>query len=181
MNTQAQGVKLASIWAQDSEGVLGDGKGMLWRVPADFAHFRKSTMGCPVLMGRTSFDALPTSLPGREVIVLSRRPGYTPAGALSASSLPHAIELARAEAARMGALVAWVTGGATLYQQTMDLVDELVVTDLDFEAQVPAKGPLVYAPRIDPDVWRADPLRSDKTWRERSGDGRWKVTTYVRR
>lgn len=175
-------ITLASIWAQDRRGVLGDGKGMLWRVPADFAHFRKSTMGCPVLMGRTSFEALPSSLPGREIIVLSRRRDYAPEGVLVTDSLPEAIDLARTEASKMGAKVAWITGGASLYQQTMDVVEELVVTDLDFVVpENTAEGQLVYAPRIDSEVWRVDRARSDEAWREASGDGRWKVTTYVRR
>ena len=61
----------ASIWAQDRGGVLGSGGGMLWHVPADFAHFKAATMGCPIIMGRHSWEALGGPLPGRANIVVT--------------------------------------------------------------------------------------------------------------
>ena len=60
---------LGMIWAQDVTGVLGAGGGMLWRVPADFAHFKATTMGCGLVMGRTTWESLADGLP--DVLVVS--------------------------------------------------------------------------------------------------------------
>ena len=57
LQAQRYSVPLASIWAQTADGLLGSGTEMLWRVPADFAHFKAATMNCPIIMGRSSWDA----------------------------------------------------------------------------------------------------------------------------
>ncbi len=173
-------MKLVSIWAQDSRGVLGDGEGMLWSVPADLTHFKQSTLGAPVIMGRSSFEALPAALPDRPNIVVTTQEGYVAENAQVVHSVEEAIELAEQLAKDIGADTVWVTGGATLYQQTMGLVDEVVLTDLDITVPGDVET-LVVAPHLDEDQWRADPQRSDTQWRPKSGDAQWKVTTYVRR
>ena len=177
----------ASIWAQDRAGVIGDGKGMLWHVPEDFKHFRSETMGCPVVMGRASFEALGSPLPGRLNIVLTRSPeaanNVRAAGALASDSLDEALRLADEECARTGAATVWITGGARVYQEALPLVDELVVTELDLSVGPSngAPGHVVRAPEIDPVLWRVVPERSDAQWRPRSGDAPWKVVVYERR
>ena len=104
--------KLAAIWAQDSNGILGSGTAMSWHVPADFRHFKDSTMGCPIIMGRRSWEALGKALPGRTNIVITRTPGYEAVGALVVSSVEEALEVAREETARTQAPYIWITGGA---------------------------------------------------------------------
>lgn len=173
---------LASIWAQDAGGVLGSGTGMLWRVPADFAHFKASTLGCPIIMGRRSWEALGGPLPGRANIVVTRSPGFDAPGASVVHSLEEALRLAGRIAEDEGAHRVWITGGGAVYEETMGIVDELVVTELDLDTAAAHPGaPLVTAPAIDESVWRLDPSRSDADWREKSGDARWRVRTYVRR
>lgn len=171
---------IASIWAQDTNGLLGSGSGMLWHVPADFAHFKQATMGSPVIMGRSSWEGLSGPLPGRLNIVLTSSRGYRAEGARVAHSLSRAIGIATDEGEHGGAAI-WIAGGASVYAQAMDVVDELVVTDLDLSVPVGPGDPAVYAPAIDPTTWSVDPARSDTGWRERSGDARWRVTTWVRR
>lgn len=154
-------LRIASIWAQDRNGVLGDGHGMLWHVPADFKHFKTETIDCPVVMGRSSFQALGKPLPRRLNIVLSRDPSYRPEGGVPARSLEEALAAARRECERTGAKTIWITGGAQVYQQAMPVADELVVTELDLEVpELPGRR-LVHAPRIDPAEWEVDPIRSD--------------------
>ena len=162
---------IASIWAQDKNGVLGTGTSMVWHVPADFAHFKASTLGCPIIMGRRSFEALGAPLPGRTNIVITRSHLYEADGIDLVYSIEAALKRAQDKAEADNAPYVWITGGAHLYAQTMDLVDELVVTDLDLDIEA----------SIDPTVWAVDPQRSDSEWNEQSGDARWKVTTYVRR
>ena len=175
--------KLAAIWAQDSNGIIGTGTAMSWHVPADFRPFKTSTMGCPIIMGRRSWEALGRALPGRTNIVITRTPGYEAEGALVVSSVDEALHIAREETARTDAPYIWITGGAQLYAQTLPLLDEAVVTDLELDvaASAPEDSTFVYAPPLDPALWRRDEERSDAEWRERSGDARWKVSTWVQR
>lgn len=184
--------RVASIWAQDRTGVLGSGTGMLWRVPADFTHFKSATLGCPVIMGRASWEALGRALPGRTNIVITRNPSYPAPGAVVVHSLDEALEAAiralppaedsTSPTSTTRVHTVWIAGGSRVYAEAMDRVDELVVTDLDLDVAASGDaGPLVRAPRIDPARWVADPTRSDTDWRPRSGDSRWRVTTWVRR
>ncbi|WP_165218590.1 dihydrofolate reductase [Schaalia sp. ZJ1691] len=174
------GVVLASIWAQDRTRVLGSGTDMLWHVPADFRHFQTSTMGSPIIMGRRSWQALGAALPGRTNIVVTRDRHFEAPGGLVVHSLDEAFLVAGNHVGDSSHV--WVTGGAHLYADVMGIVDELVVTDLDLDvvSTVSPDSPLVRAPFINEDEWAPDPLRSDSQWRERSGDARWKVTTWVR-
>lgn len=166
---------IGMIWAQDANGLLGTGTGMVWRVPADFAHFKQTTMGNPVIMGRASWEALGDAapLPGRKNIVITHKPMYHAPGAEVANSLEDAIMLARWSSNQI-----WIAGGGQVYAEAMGIADELIVTDLDMAFEAGDKA--VYAPRISPRQWTVDPSRSDSEWREKSGDARWKVTTYVR-
>lgn len=160
---------IGMIWAQDRNRVIGSGTGMLWRVPADFAHFKATTWGHPVIMGRSSWEALGKALPGRHNIVLTSQTDYLASGAQTATDLQTAIDLARLQPGD----TAWIVGGGQVYAQAMPLADLLVVTDLDL-----AVDGQVLAPEIDPDTWAVDPAGTDHDWRPVSGDARWKVTTY---
>ena len=184
----SEGIIVSSIWAQDRAGVLGSGSDMLWHVPDDSAFFKRTTMGAPVIMGRYSWEALGRALPGRTNIVITSNPSYPASGAVVVHSLDEALTVAiRAlhptedpSATRVPTV--WIVGGSRVYAEAMDRVDELVVTDLDLDvAASPYVGTLVKAPHIDPARWVADPTRSDTDWRPRSGDSRWRVTTWVRR
>ena len=140
-------------------------------------------MGCPIIMGRRSWEALGRALPGRTNIVITRTPGYEAAGALVVCSVEEALEVAREETARTQAPYIWITGGAQVYAQTLPLLDEAVVTDLELDvaASAPEGATFVYAPPLDPALWRRAESRSDSEWRERSGDARWRVSTWVQR
>ena len=171
----------SSIWAQDIHGVIGDGAAMLWRVPADFAFFKEQTTGCPIIMGRSSFEALGRPLPNRANIVLTRDVRYSRPGIVVAHSLDEAFAMAESAAEEMGASTVWVTGGGHVYAETMDMVDRLVVTYLDIAASAPDADNLVFAPVIDPQKWAVVTSESDEDWREHSGDARWMVRVYDRR
>jgi dihydrofolate reductase len=116
------------IWAQAANGVIGHNNTLPWRLPEDMAHFKATTMGCPVLMGRKTWDSLPPRfrpLPGRINIVLTRHPDWQADGALRATSLEQAMGLCPAEAK------IWVTGGADVYAQAMPLASTAVVTEIE--------------------------------------------------
>lgn len=86
--------RVGAIWAQDAQGIIGDGRRMLWRVPADFRHFKETTWNCPVVMGRKSWEALPGALPGRQNLVITRKPNYVAPGAIVVGSLEEALQVA---------------------------------------------------------------------------------------
>lgn len=126
-------MKLSLIAAVARHGAIGKGNDLLWQHPLDQKHFRQTTMGCPVIMGRRTWDSLPARfrpLPGRRNIVVTRNLAWQDTGAEVAHSLDEAIALL-SDTPR-----AFVIGGGELYAQAVAQADELVLTeiDADFEA-----------------------------------------------
>src|SRR5688572_33333734 len=116
------------IWAQAEGGVIGYHNTLPWRLPEDMAHFKATTMGCPVIMGRKTWDSLPPKfrpLPGRTNIVITRQPDWAAPGALRASTIEEAVALCG------NADVAWVIGGAEIYRAAVPLAHGAVVTEID--------------------------------------------------
>ena len=119
---------LALIAAIDRQGAIGRRGGLLWHESEDQKHFRRVTMGCPVIMGRKTWDSLPVRfrpLPGRRNLVVTRQAQWSAAGAERAASLDDA--LARAAPAK----TAFVIGGGELYALALPRADELVLTEID--------------------------------------------------
>jgi dihydrofolate reductase len=119
---------LALIAALDRRHAIGRGGDLLWHEREDQAHFRRVTMGCPVIMGRKTWDSLPARfrpLPGRRNIVVTRNGAWRADGAEVAAALDDA--LARvADAPRT-----FVIGGGELYALALPRADELVLTEID--------------------------------------------------
>jgi len=127
-------IPLALIASVARNGSIGVGGGLVWDEPADKRWFRQQTMGCPVVMGRKTWDSLPPRfrpLPGRANIVVSRQPGWQADGAEVATSLDAALALARRHAGASGAARIFVIGGGQLYVDALPLADELVLTEID--------------------------------------------------
>lgn len=166
---------LGMIWAEDRQGTIGGAQGMLWHVPADFAYFKETTMGHPVIMGRVSWEALGAeALPGRRNIVITSQEGYAAEGADVVGSLDEALELARGSE---GGDLVWITGGGTLYAEAIEQADLLHVSEIDIDVTTGAEE-LVFAPTIEEGEWTRVAEESDDEWRPQSGDARWKVTVY---
>nr|WP_172119568.1 dihydrofolate reductase [Actinomyces faecalis] len=185
---------VGAIWAQDRSGILGARGGMLWRVPADFRHFKAATLGGVVIMGRTTWDSIGAALPGRRSIVLTRQPGWSDASALVMSDLRQAVQAARGALPDLGPDPrdqrdqwlprVWVIGGGRVYDQALSLglVDTAVVSTLDLDVRVQAGQDAVHAPLLTPAHWHLDKSRSDPAgwWRPVSGDAAWRVDHWVR-
>jgi dihydrofolate reductase len=123
-------MKLGLIYARARNGVIGREGGLPWHLPQDLAHFKRLTLGCPVIMGRKTWDSLPPRfrpLPGRLNIVVTRQEQWQAQGATLARSLAQAIELVKAEP------LVWVIGGAQLFAQALPLADVAEVTEIDAE------------------------------------------------
>ncbi|MFU8867930.1 dihydrofolate reductase [Natronococcus sp.] len=147
-------LELAAIVAVADNGVIGRDGEMPWHLPADLQHFKETTMGHPVIMGRVTYEGiletLGEPLPGRTTIVLTSRALETPENAVVAESLEDALEKAEtvAEQRHDGADTVFVAGGATIYEQFLPALDRLVVTEVDRE---PA-GDTEF-PDWDPEAW----------------------------
>ena len=127
--------RLALIAAVARNRAIGRGNTLLWTEPADQRHFRQATMGCPVVMGRRTWESLPPRfrpLPGRRNVVVTRNAAYTAPGAETAPDLDAALALAGAATA--GAAPAdrvFVIGGGELYALALPRADELWLTEID--------------------------------------------------
>jgi dihydrofolate reductase len=126
---------LSLIAAVARNGVIGHNNTLLWRLPEDMQFFKRTTLGCPVIMGRKTWDSIPARfrpLPGRRNIVVTRNPHWQAEGAVVATSLQAALD-------QLGDVPkAFVIGGAELYALVLPLADELVLTEIerDYEGNV---------------------------------------------
>lgn len=130
--------ELVLIAAVARNGAIGRDGRLPWHLPEDLAHFRRHTQGCPVIMGRKTWDSLPPRfrpLPGRRNLVLTRQRGLTLPGAEPCVSLDEA--LARVA----GAATVYVIGGAQLYAEALPRADRLLLTEVEQEAEADAFFP----------------------------------------
>ena len=119
---------LAVIAAVARNGAIGKGNALLWHESEDQKQFRRVTMGCPVIMGRKTWESLPERfrpLPGRLNIVLTANPQWQVEGAHAANNFDAAVTFAST------APKAFVIGGAQIYALALPLADELVLTEID--------------------------------------------------
>jgi len=142
MKALGEGPRINLIFARSANGVIGRDGVMPWHLPEDLAHFKRLTHGCPVIMGRKTWDSLPPRfrpLPGRVNIVITRQPDWQTPGAQAAVSLDDALRFCA------GAEEVWVIGGAQIYAQAEPLAWRAVVTEIaqDFEGDA-------FAPQFGP-------------------------------
>jgi dihydrofolate reductase len=143
-------MQLNLIYARARNGVIGkDGK-LPWHLPEDLAHFKRTTLGCPVIMGRKTWDSLPPQfrpLPGRTNVVVTRKSNWHVDGALPANDVPEALSICE----HMSVILdnnpeqVWVIGGAQIYAQTLPLAKRVVVTEIDADFQGDAFAPALGA------------------------------------
>lgn len=132
------GLDLAQIYARSENRVIGHDGRIPWRLPDDFKHFKQTTMGCPIIMGRKTYEDHESALPGRLNLVITSQPGYQAAEGIEiVHSLEAAIDRAAAENDR-----AFIIGGVGLFEQTFDQVqtvyETIVHTTIDGDAILPA-------------------------------------------
>ena len=122
-------MKIALIVAAARNGVIGGGNKMLWRVPEDFAHFKRTTMGHPIVMGRKTWESIGRPLPGRRNVVVTRNPDYRAEGAELALSLEAAFKMLNGDG------TVFVIGGGEIYRQALPRADVVWLTKIgaDFE------------------------------------------------
>lgn len=135
-------MQLNLIVAYAQNNVIGRDNSLPWKLPSDLAHFKRTTLGHPVIMGRKTWESLGRPLPGRRNIVISRNPLYEAAGAQCVASLALAIEAVR------DADQAFVIGGAQIYQEALPFAQQVIAT----EVQAHIEGDAFFAP-LDKKNW----------------------------
>ena len=131
-------MQLHLIFARTANGVIGQDNALPWHLPEDLAHFKRKTLGCPVIMGRKTWDSLPSKfkpLPGRRNVVVSRQAHWEAPGAVHANSLQTAMELCVSDAH------VWVIGGAQMYALALPLAHSAVVTEIEMQCAGDAFAP----------------------------------------
>ena len=131
------------IAAVAENGVIGDAGTIPWHLPDDFAHFKATTLGHTLVMGRATYESIGRPLPGRTTVVLSRDPAWSADGVLVATSFDEALALA----ADLPGDV-YVAGGAAIYALALPYADEQVLT----EVRLSPAGDTFYPP-FDRDEW----------------------------
>ena len=131
------------IFARARNGVIGKDNQLPWHLPEDLAHFKRTTLGQPVIMGRKTWDSLPPKfrpLPGRANLVVTRQTDWQASGATVAHSL------AQAQSMCDPAQEVWVIGGAEIYAQALPYARKAVITEID----ITVDGGDAFAPQFGP-------------------------------
>ena len=149
-------MKISIIVAMDSNGVIGRENELPWHLPADLQHFKHTTMGKPILMGRKTWESIGRPLPGRTNIVITRDSDYQADGCVVVNSIDAALAAAGEQDEVM------VIGGAEFYRQVLPRTDTLYLTRIHASFD----GDTVF-PELNAARWH-EVERSDRTADEKN-------------
>lgn len=135
--------EIVLVAAVADNGIIGRDGAMPWHLPADLAHFKRITLGHPIVMGRRTFEAIGRPLPGRRNIVVTRNPGFSAPGVDTAAGLDEALALAGDVPQVM------VIGGAELYRAALPLADRIHLTRVHARPEGDTRFP-----ELDTSQWR---------------------------
>ena len=141
--SQIPGPRIYLLAAVAANGIIGANGQLPWRLPEDLQHFKRLTMGHPVIMGRRTWESLKKPLPGRENIVVTRNKGYEAPGSAVANSLEAALALCADEP------IVFVIGGSQLFAESLPIAAGLVMTEIyrDYEGDT-------WFPEYDRSRWK---------------------------
>jgi dihydrofolate reductase len=171
--TPPRRIAIVLLAAVADNGVIGRANALPFRQGSDLRRFKSLTMGKPVVMGRKTYLSIGKPLPGRTNIVISRDPGFAPAGVVVARSIDAALDTARADAQNRNADEIVVIGGTEIFVQTMPLADRMEITHVHMAPEGDT-----YFPPIDATQWRVE-TRSDHPAGPRD-EAAFSYVTYVR-
>lgn len=115
---------ISIVVAMDAERGIGIDNTLPWRLKEDMAHFKRTTTGHPVIMGRKTFDSIGKPLPNRRNIVITRNADWRHEGVEAVPSVDEALRL-------VAEVPAYVIGGAQIYAKVLPRADRLIVTEIE--------------------------------------------------
>lgn len=139
-------MKKCIIVAIADNNAIGKDNALLWHISEDLKFFRSTTVGCPVIMGRKTYESIGRPLPKRLNIIVSRKGYDAPEGVVVVDSIEKGYEVAKEQ----GAEKCFVIGGGQIYAQAMQIADEMVITHV----HTVIEDADTYFPAIDPSVWQ---------------------------
>ncbi|UVW26988.1 dihydrofolate reductase [Massilia sp. H6] len=157
---------LTLVVAIDAQRGIGVDNQLPWHLPEDLAHFKRVTLGKPIIMGRKTFDSIGRPLPKRRNIVITRNPAWAHEGVETAASLHEAIALLQGEPAS-------IIGGAQVFAEAMALADAMIVTEIAHSFRCDT-----FFPPIDAAVWHESARETH--FAEQAGHG-YAFVTYQRK
>ena len=147
-------MKLSIIVAMSTNHIIGNENNLPWRLSSDLMHFKKITMGKPIVMGRKTHESIGRPLPGRDNIIITRNLYYEADGCAVVHSTEEVEKLCQQHDEIM------IMGGAEIYRYFLPLAERLYVTEVHAEVE----GDTVF-PEFDPDEWievRREDLKADE-------------------
>jgi dihydrofolate reductase len=133
---------LTIVVAIDEKRGIGIDNKLPWHLPEDLAHFKRTTMGHPIIMGRKTFDSIGRPLPNRRNIVITRNPDWKREGVDVASSLEAALAL-------VDDTPSCIIGGGQIFAEALPITNRMVVTEIGKTFECDA-----FFPEIDPKQWK---------------------------
>jgi dihydrofolate reductase len=134
--------KLTIVVAIDANRGIGINNKLPWHLKEDLQHFKRTTTGHPIIMGRKTFDSIGRPLPNRRNIVVTRNPNWQHDGVDAVTSIEDALDLA-------GEGEAFLIGGAQIFSDALPLTDKLIVTEIEKTFACDT-----FFPQIDPQQWK---------------------------
>ena len=145
-------IKVALIAAMSNNRVIGRDNSLPWHLPEDLKFFKARTVGCPVIMGRKTFESIGRPLPKRKNIVITRQvgwqSGFSESEVTIVSSIEDAIAASRSYANEVSAARIMIIGGAQVYQQAIAFADEIYLTKVDVTIEGDA-----FFPELNSALW----------------------------
>ena len=170
--------RLGMIWAEAANRVIGKNGAMPWNLPEDLAHFKRTTLGHPVIMGRKTWESFPQKfrpLPGRTNIVITRdtasHAALSAAGAIPVASPDAALTAARASE---GADEIWVIGGGEIYAAFAKQANLVVMTVINATEEGDT-----HAPELTPD-WNRSMSEPDTGWLTSANGTKYRIEAWER-
>lgn len=138
-------MKVSCIVATAKNNVIGKDNQIPWYLPADLKYFKKITLNHHIIMGRNCFESIGRALPKRTNVIITRDMFYAVSNCLVTHSIGEALSVAEEN----GEEEAFIIGGGTIYEQTIDLWDKLYLTEVDLEVEGD-----VFFPKLDMSQWK---------------------------
>jgi dihydrofolate reductase len=157
---------LSIIVATDAAGGIGINNTLPWHLPEDLAHFKRLTSGHAIIMGRKTFDSIGRVLPNRRHIIVTRNREWSHENVQIAHSLEEAVRM-------VAGSPAFIIGGAQIFAESMDMTDQLIVTEIGkiFECDT-------FFPAIDGEKWQET---ARETHHSDQNGCDYAFVTYIRR
>ncbi len=136
---------LSHMVAASENNIIGADNDIPWKLSTDFKYFKNKTWGMPVIMGRKSFDAMKTALPGRINIVITRKTDWHPEDVFISHTIIDAIKKAKESEAKE----IFIIGGGKIFKETIHIIDRIYLTRVHAKVEGDT-----YYPEIDKSVWK---------------------------